>query len=320
MIASFVRGLSVRDVHATIAEALGDQAAISNSTVSKVCKAIRAEYQAWAHRRLDEITLDYLFLDACFFRMYPARRPNRAGRLGITSDAASLHRIGTRDGRVDRRMGRLPNRPAPKRPWPSAADRLRRRKAPDRRRRTGFPKPCANAVLCIACGTTSPKSPPGADRDPRRLLALFDTTDLTVEPDRAGQTGRRAERRVRRQIHRPVPGGDADPAHRRAGSTAYLRFPVDTMGGSTFKFYRAHLRRTKRRTKVIGRFPGETSAISLLWAGADRAWRPGAPHHDPPGTRLLRPAPITTRPTPELRPPSTTSGDADQADPISATA
>src|ERR1700758_2578810 len=71
VIASFVRGLSVRDVEATLAEALGDQAAISKSTVSEICKAIRAEYEAWARRRLDEIALDYLFLDASFFRMHP---------------------------------------------------------------------------------------------------------------------------------------------------------------------------------------------------------------------------------------------------------
>ncbi len=36
VIASFVRGLSVRDVQATLAEVLGDQAAISKSTVSEV--------------------------------------------------------------------------------------------------------------------------------------------------------------------------------------------------------------------------------------------------------------------------------------------
>ena len=71
VIASFVRGLSVRDVEATLAEALGDQAAISKSMVSSVCQAIKEEYQAWAQRRLDEITLDYLFLDASFFRMHP---------------------------------------------------------------------------------------------------------------------------------------------------------------------------------------------------------------------------------------------------------
>jgi putative transposase len=70
VIASFVRGLSVRDVEAALAEELGNQAAISKSTVS-VCQAIKDEYAAWARRRLDGITLDYLFLDASFFRMHP---------------------------------------------------------------------------------------------------------------------------------------------------------------------------------------------------------------------------------------------------------
>src|SRR6516164_5195123 len=71
VIASFVRGLSVRDVEATLAEALGDQAAISKSTVSAICGQIKDEYQAWAARRLDQVELDYLFLDASFFRMHP---------------------------------------------------------------------------------------------------------------------------------------------------------------------------------------------------------------------------------------------------------
>src|SRR5436305_5234102 len=71
VIASFVRGLSVRDVEATLAEALGDEAAISRSAVSAICGQIKEEYERWARRRLDEITLDYLFLDASFFRMHP---------------------------------------------------------------------------------------------------------------------------------------------------------------------------------------------------------------------------------------------------------
>src|SRR6266581_251791 len=87
VIASFVRGLSVRDVEATLAEALGDQAAISKSTVSQVCQAIQGEYQAWTTRRLDAITLDYLFLDASFFRMHPGSpaEPILAA-WGITTD------------------------------------------------------------------------------------------------------------------------------------------------------------------------------------------------------------------------------------------
>ena len=71
VIASFVRGLSARDVEAALAKALGDQAAISRSTVSAICGQIKDEYQTWARRRLDGVKLDYLFLDASFFRMHP---------------------------------------------------------------------------------------------------------------------------------------------------------------------------------------------------------------------------------------------------------
>jgi transposase-like protein len=52
VIASFVRGLPVRHVEATLAEALGDQAAISKSTVSLVCQQIKEEREAWVRRRL----------------------------------------------------------------------------------------------------------------------------------------------------------------------------------------------------------------------------------------------------------------------------
>ncbi len=60
----------MRDVDATLADALGDQAAISKLTVSQVCQAIKTEYDTWTRRRLDDV-LDYLFLDASFFRMHP---------------------------------------------------------------------------------------------------------------------------------------------------------------------------------------------------------------------------------------------------------
>nr|WP_301150391.1 transposase [Mycobacterium simiae] len=71
VIASFVRGLSVRDVEATLADALGDQAAISKSTVSQICQVIKTEYDTWARRPLGDVVLDYLFLDASCFRMHP---------------------------------------------------------------------------------------------------------------------------------------------------------------------------------------------------------------------------------------------------------
>ena len=74
MIAGFVRGLSVRDVENTLADALGAEAALSKSTVSRVCQAIGEEFTAWSSRRLEGLELDYLFLDASMFKMHPGAR------------------------------------------------------------------------------------------------------------------------------------------------------------------------------------------------------------------------------------------------------
>jgi putative transposase len=70
VIAGFVRGLSVRDVEAALADALGAEATVSKSEVSRICQAIRAELDAWNTRRLDDVGLDYLFLDGSQFRYH----------------------------------------------------------------------------------------------------------------------------------------------------------------------------------------------------------------------------------------------------------
>lgn len=70
VIAGFVRGLSTRDVEAALIEALGESAAVSRSTVSRICSEIKAQYQDWSRRRLDDVQLDYLFLDGSHFRYH----------------------------------------------------------------------------------------------------------------------------------------------------------------------------------------------------------------------------------------------------------
>ena len=89
VIAGFVRGLSVRDVENTLADALGAEAALSKSTVSRVCQAIAAEFAAWSKRRLDDLELDYLFLDASMFKMHPGARAEPVlAAWGITTEGA----------------------------------------------------------------------------------------------------------------------------------------------------------------------------------------------------------------------------------------
>jgi putative transposase len=71
VISGWVRGLSDRDIEATLAEVLGPEAALSKSTVSRICAAIGAEFAAWRIRDLSGVRLDYLFLDASHFKMHP---------------------------------------------------------------------------------------------------------------------------------------------------------------------------------------------------------------------------------------------------------
>ena len=74
VIAGFVRGLSVRDVEASLAEALGPEAALSKSTVSRVCEQMKDEFQAWTTRSLADVALEYLFLDGSHFKMHHGAR------------------------------------------------------------------------------------------------------------------------------------------------------------------------------------------------------------------------------------------------------
>ena len=84
VIASFVRGLSVRDVEAALAEALGDQAAISKSAVSVVCGQIKDEYEAWTASRWTTCTWTPAS-SGCI----PAPRPSRSWRPGASPPTAS---------------------------------------------------------------------------------------------------------------------------------------------------------------------------------------------------------------------------------------
>jgi transposase-like protein len=47
VISGWVRGLSDRDIEAALAEVLGAEAALSKSTVSRICQRIRSEFDAW---------------------------------------------------------------------------------------------------------------------------------------------------------------------------------------------------------------------------------------------------------------------------------
>jgi putative transposase len=278
VIASFVRGLSVRDVEAALAEALGDQAAISKSTVSAICQQIKDEYETWARRRLDGIILDYLFLDASFFRMHPGSPAEPVlAAWGITTGGKPAF------------IGLAPGSGESADAWHDFLADLKDR---------GLPSP----LLVISDGAPGliaaiEQAFPGALRQrcvihrARNVLAkvpagmqaevkdaywkLFDTEDLKTQP------GPRLVELVDHRITEMAAKYSATyPAAMkclladREGLTAYLRFPAGHHHRIRHSnFIERTFGETRRRTKVIGRLPGETSCLTLVWAVLDRASR-----------------------------------------------
>src|SRR6266508_1861814 len=128
VIAGWVRGLSDRDVEAALAEALGPEAALSRSTVSRICQKIRTEFEAWRTRSLEDVHLDYLFLERPALQDAPGC-PGRAGARRLWD--RHVQQAGVRGpwadgGRVHRRLGRVPGRPGRPGASGSAAGDLRR--------------------------------------------------------------------------------------------------------------------------------------------------------------------------------------------------
>jgi putative transposase len=278
VIASFVRGLSVRDVEAALAEALGDQAAISKSTVSAICGQLKDEYQAWARRDLGGITLDYLYLDASFFRMHPGSPAEPVlAAWGITTDGKPAF------------IGLAPGSGESADAWHDFLTDLKDRGlaspllvisdgAPGliAAIEQAFPKALRQRCLIHRARNVLAKVPTGMQAEVKDAYwAVFDTDDLKTKP------GPRLVELVGHRITEMADRyGATYPAAMkclladREGLTAYLRFPAEHHPRVRHSnFIERTFGETRRRTKVIGRLPGETSCLTLVWAVLDRASR-----------------------------------------------
>jgi len=294
VIASFVRGLSVRDVEATLAGALGDQAAISKSTVSAICGQIKEEYERWARRRLDEVVLDYLFLDASFFRMHPGSPAEPVlAAWGITTGGKPAF------------IGLAPGTGESADAWGSFLTDLKNRGlaspllvisdgAPGliAAIEQAYPKALRQRCLIHRCRNIVAKIPAGMQAEVKDAYwKIFDTEDLKTP------SGPRLMEIIDARISdMAAKYGSTYPSAMKAlttdreGLTAYLRFPAEHHKRIRHSnFIERTFGETRRRTKVIGRLPGETSCLTLVWAVLDRAsagWRGLAMTSE--GLRLLQ--------------------------------
>jgi len=272
-----VRGLSTRDVEATLAEALGEDATVSRSTVSRICTEIRAELHAWQQRRLDELELDYLFLDASFFRYHVGATAEPVlAAWGITTEGQPVF-VGLDTGTGESTDG-----------WQAFLTDLGARglRCPLLIISDGAPgliaaveqtMPAALRQRCLIhrCRNLLSKIPKNAQAQVKAdYWAIFDVAE-DVQPglDAVAHVQAKIDQFARRWRD-SYPGAVRCVLTDRDSLTHYLRTPREHWTRVRHSnFIERTFGETRRRVKVIGRLPGETSCLSLVWAVLDRASR-----------------------------------------------
>jgi len=276
VISGWVRGLSDRDIEAALAEALGPEAALSRSTVSRICQRIRTEFEAWRTRDLSGIRLDYLFLDGSHFKMHPGApaepvlaawgfdvdgKPVFVGLAAASSEStdawddfiADLKARGLRPpllGISDGGPGLIA--------------------AFDLHFGTSLRQRCLvhRARNVLAKVSAHDQAEVKAD-----FWAIFDVGD--AEPgDEAIAVAHRQAAAFSAKWKSRYPSAVACVTDDLASLTVHLRFPAEHWKRIRHSnFIERTFGETRRRVKVIGRLPGESSCLSLVWAVLDRASR-----------------------------------------------
>ena len=278
VISCWVRGLSDRDVEAMLTEVFGEQAAVSRTTVSRICQRLRIEFDAWRRRDLTGVRIDYLYLDGSFFKMHPkARAEPVLVAWGIDVDCKPVF------------LGLAPGAAESTDAWRGLLEDLKDRGlgAPLLVISDGGKGLCA-AIECSfaaslhqrcvvhVCRNVIAKVPTHAQGEVKRdYWAIFD--GIEAEGEAAVAEARRRAKRFIAKWKLLYPAAVACVADHLDALVAHLLFPAE---------HRKRIRHsnliertfgeTRRRVKVIGRLPGEQSCLSLVWAVLDRAskgWR-----------------------------------------------
>jgi putative transposase len=153
-----------------------------------------------------------------------------------------------------------------------------------------FPRSLRQPCLIHRARNVLAKVPTHAQAEVKAAFwEIFDGIDAPPGDQAVAEARRRADAFADRYQHR-YPAAVACLLDTLPELTCFLRFPRRTLASDPApQPDRADLRETRRRTKVIGRLPGERSCLSLVWAVLDRAsrgWR--GVTQTPAGVRLLQ--------------------------------
>ena len=295
VIAGFVRGLSVRDVEATLADALGPESTLSKSTVSRVCEAIKDEFDTWKRRDLSDIALEYLFLDGSHFRYHDGARAEPVlAAWGMTSEGRPVL-VGLEPGSsesTDAWAGFLNGMVAQglRPPLLVISDG-----APGLIAAVELVFPHSLRQRCLIHRARNILSKVPIERQGEVKAEFWKIFDGIEEPpgDSAVAVARNRAVAFERRYGRLFPAAVECLMADFASLATYLRFPAAHHARIRHSnFIERTFGETRRRVKVIGRLPGERTCLGLVWAVLDRASR---------GWRGVVMTPMAVRQLQELR-------------------
>jgi putative transposase len=266
IIGGYVRGLSDRDIESLMQEAgLGQ---VSKSTASRICRELRARYRAFCARSLADVELLALFLDAIYLPTRPSGEKEGVlvawGYTTLGKRVLIAVRLGQREHHEDwLDLGRDLTHRGLRAPWLVVSDG-----APGLIKAITELWPEADRQRCTVHRLRNivaklPNQPKLHERVKGAYWAALD--DATDAAD--------AERRLRQLVttlEREYPSAAACLADDLPALCVHLNyFPRLRKRFRSSNLLERSLEEVRRRTKVIGRFPGETSCLSLCWAVLD---------------------------------------------------
>jgi transposase-like protein len=241
---------------------------VSKTKASEICKELRARYKAFCAKGLQHIELLALLLDA----IYLPTRPNgeKEGVLvawGYTIEGERVLlsvRLGQRESHLDwLDLGRDLAKRGMAAPLLIISDG-----APGLIRAIEELWPKSDRQRCTVhrLRNVIAKLPKRPELHKRVKTAYWKALDEAPDPE----TAERALRALVGDLERDYPSAAACLADDLPALCVHLRhFPRLRKRFRSSNLLERSLEEVRRRTKVIGRFPGETSCLSLCWAVMD---------------------------------------------------
>jgi putative transposase len=266
IIGSYVRGLSDRDIESLTVEAgLGQ---VSKTTVSRICRELRDRYRAFCNKSLADLSLLVLFLDAVYLPTRPSGDKEGVlvawGYTTLGKRVLVAVRLGQRESHEDwLDLGRDLVRRGLRSPWLVVSDG-----APGLIKAIEQVWPDADRGRCAVhkLRNVVAKLPdrPGLHEEVKGAYwaALNEATDPA--------DAELGLRQLVTGLERLYPSAAACLADDLPSLCVHLKyFPRLRKRLRSSNLLERSLEEVRRRTKVIGRFPGETSCLSLCWAVLD---------------------------------------------------